>query len=53
MSLAVNAMGVKVGNSLRKLVLIKLADNANMTKANAGLLSTHRRSMRMQQNGCS
>jgi hypothetical protein len=23
------AMGVKVGNSLRKLVLIKLADNAN------------------------
>ncbi len=29
MSLMVKAMGVKVGNSLRKLVLIKLADNAN------------------------
>lgn len=29
MSLMAKAMGVKVGNSLRKLVLIKLADNAN------------------------
>lgn len=29
MSLRAKAMGVKVGNSLRKLVLIKLADNAN------------------------
>ena len=28
-SLMAKAMGVKVGNSLRKLVLIKLADNAN------------------------
>lgn len=29
MSLMAKAMGVKVGNSLRKLVLLKLADNAN------------------------
>ena len=29
MSLMVKAMNIKVGNPLRKLVLIKLADNAN------------------------
>ncbi|PHM33564.1 helix-turn-helix domain-containing protein [Xenorhabdus innexi] len=29
MSLMAKAMGIRVGNSLRKLVLIKLADNAN------------------------
>ncbi|HIA8111342.1 TPA: helix-turn-helix domain-containing protein, partial [Escherichia coli] len=29
MSLMAKAMNIKVGNPLRKLVLIKLADNAN------------------------
>ncbi len=37
MSLMAKAMGVKVGNSLRKLVLIKLVPTTPTTRANAGL----------------
>jgi hypothetical protein len=44
MSLMAKAMGVKVGNSLRKLVLIKLADNAN-DKGVLAFISAHCRSM--------
>lgn len=45
MSLMAKAMSIRVGNPLRKLVLIKLADNANDKGGVLALISAYCRSL--------